>query len=113
MTQANHLFVSAGPDRGKQINVTPEGIRIGRSSKNDVVLVDPRLSRHHCRLFFRPDGNLCVADLGSVNKTYVNDIEVQEAVLNAGDIISLGETKISFVGEGIVDKPAGVIDLGL
>jgi pSer/pThr/pTyr-binding forkhead associated (FHA) protein len=113
MTQANHLFVSAGPDRGKQITVTPEGIRIGRSSKNDVILVDPRLSRHHCRLFFRPDGNLCVADLGSVNKTYVNDIEIQETVLNPGDIISLGETKISFVPEGSAGKPAGVIDLGL
>lgn len=111
MRETAHLVVTEGPDKGKEITVPPEGVRIGRSSKNDVILVDPQLSRHHCRIFFKPDGRLCIADLGSANKTYVNDEEAQETDINPGDVISLGETTLAMAGDGT--KPAGVIDLGL
>ena len=46
------LIAEAGPERGREITV-PEGeISLGRSSENDVCLVDPILSRHHCRVSF-------------------------------------------------------------
>jgi pSer/pThr/pTyr-binding forkhead associated (FHA) protein len=44
-----HLMVVRGDDTGKAITVPAAGARLGRSSKNDIVLADPSLSRHHCR----------------------------------------------------------------
>ncbi len=65
------LIAEAGPDRGREITV-PEGeISLGRSSQNDVCLVDPILSRHHCRISFH-GGVLSVEDLDSANGTLVN-----------------------------------------
>ena len=85
------LIAEAGPDRGREITV-PEGeISLGRSSQNDVCLVDPILSRHHCRISFH-DGVLSVEDLDSANGTLVNGDEVKTAELHDGDTVTIGDT---------------------
>lgn len=94
MDKAIHLVVEAGPERGREISVSKDGVRIGRSSRNDVVLDDASMSRFHCRLFFKPDEGLWVADLGSSNETMVNGAAIQEARVKPGDTISIGDTVI-------------------
>ncbi len=85
------LIAEAGPDRGREITV-PEGeISLGRSSQNDVCLVDPILSRHHCRISFH-GGVLSVEDLDSANGTLVNGNEVKTAELHDGDTVTIGDT---------------------
>ncbi len=85
------LIAEAGPDRGREITV-PEGeISLGRSSQNDVCLVDPILSRHHCRISFH-GGALSVEDLDSANGTLVNGEEIKTAELHDGDTITIGDT---------------------
>ncbi len=85
------LIAEAGPDRGREITV-PEGeISLGRSSQNDVCLVDPILSRHHCRISFHGDV-LSVEDLDSANGTLVNGEEVKTAELHDGDTVTIGDT---------------------
>ena len=85
------LLAEAGPDRGREITV-PEGeISLGRSSQNDVCLVDPILSRHHCRISFH-GGKLSVEDLDSANGTLVNGEEVKTAELHDGDTVTIGDT---------------------
>lgn len=118
MTDKIHLVVETGRHRGMQITVGPEGARLGRSSKNDVVLLDPLLSRHHCRLFFKPGEGLWVADLGSANRTYVNKEPVQETRLKPEDRISVGDTVLRTVSTsepGVEQKGTvtSVVDLGL
>ena len=105
------LHIIEGPDKGKDIPLPPEGVRIGRSSKNDVVLLDPMLSRHHCRVFFGGEGDLRIADLGSANKTMVNGVVVQEKVIEQGDVIGIGQTRIR-VGPAR-DEQGVLLDLGL
>ncbi|MFO7871138.1 MAG: FHA domain-containing protein [Kiritimatiellia bacterium] len=114
-----HLVVEEGADKGKTISVAPDGARVGRSSKNDIVLVDPLLSRHHCRLFFKTNDGLWVTDLGSANETHVNDKPVQESALRAGDVLAIGDTTIRVVNDGINSLPSAgaasggpVVDLG-
>ncbi len=87
-----HLMVEAGPERGRELHISAGGVRVGRSSRNDVVLKDPSLSRFHCRLFFKPGEGLWVADLGSSNETLVNGTPVDEKRVNPGDEISIGDT---------------------
>lgn len=116
MSKAPHLVVESGVDKGVEIVVTAEGIRLGRSSKNDVILNDPQLSRHHCRLFFR-EGGLWVTDLGSANETKVNDRAVTESPLKKGDRLTLGDTIVRVLADR--DAPeaqppaAPLVDLGL
>jgi hypothetical protein len=109
---AARLRVTAGPEQGREFLVVPEGVRLGRSSRNDVALSDPLLSRHHCRIFIKPDGKLWVADLGSANHTFVNGQEVQEAALRSGDTIAIGDTRLEVQMGGAAEPPA-VVDLGL
>lgn len=89
-----HLMVVAGGDVGKSISVPDAGARLGRSTKNDIVLADPSLSRHHCRLYFNPAGALCVADLGSSNQTLVNNVAITETELKIGDLVVIGSDEM-------------------
>jgi hypothetical protein len=66
-------------------------VRIGRSSRCDIVLGDDSVSRRHAEIALR--GGVCVLrDLGSCNGTYVNGREVMRARLRRGDEVVLGET---------------------
>ena len=119
MSDNVHLVVENGPQKGTQLAIPPEGGRLGRSSRNDVVLTDPLLSRHHCRFFFKDDSTLAVADLGSANQTLVNGHPVQESVLNPGDMIGVGDTVVRVLDNTRAGGPpaapvaATAVDLGL
>jgi len=95
-----HLIVEQGAEKGRKITVPPEGGRLGRSSKNDIVIVDPMMSRHHCRLFFKTNDGLWITDLGSSNATLVNNKPAQESPLRVGDTILVGETLLRVVNDG-------------
>ncbi len=100
MAEQATMIVDKGPDTGKTIRVPEHGLRIGRSSRNDLVLHDPAMSRFHCRVYPVPGKGLFVADLGSSNDTCVNDKPVQETRLNSDDRISIGETVLRVLNDG-------------
>lgn len=100
MSAAEHLMIDGGPERGRALAVSQEGVRLGRSSRNDYSLNDNSLSRFHCRFYFEADGSLWVADLGSSNGTLVNDEPVQECRLKVGDLVTIGNTEIRVVNAG-------------
>jgi hypothetical protein len=70
-------------------------VRIGRQSDNDLVVVDPGVSRHHAEVI-NSGGSCTLHDLGSTNGTYVNGSVVHEHALRDGDQISLGSTVVEF-----------------
>jgi hypothetical protein len=100
MANTIHLLVTEGPENGREIHVPPAGIRIGRSSRNDISIEDGTLSRFQCRFFMKPGGELWVSDLGSVNGTTVNGLPVQEQRLQLQDEILLGMTRLKVVHAG-------------
>ncbi len=104
------IMVEKGPFSGKIFVVPETGLRIGRSSRNDMVLKDPAMSRFHCRVYPAPGGGLFVADLGSSNDTCVNDRPVQEARLEINDRIAIGQTVLKIIDDGTAHP---IIDLGL
>lgn len=70
-------------------------VTLGRSTCNDVVIPDPRISRTHARL--ECDDRGCVlVDLGSANGTMVNGARVERAALADGDTIAIGDTVLRF-----------------
>ena len=68
---------------------------IGRGLNNDIILEDPRISRHHAQLRYR-SRRFWIADLGTTNGTFVNNERITERALRSGDIISLGGFELSF-----------------
>ncbi|MCE9614538.1 MAG: FHA domain-containing protein [Lentisphaerae bacterium] len=118
MDSRPHLIIHAGPDAGREICITdPAGVRAGRSSKNGVVLQDPKTSRYHCRFFIKPGDGLFVSDLGSANQTLVNNASIREVRLHVGDLVTLGDTVIKVVDDASGGLPgptvAAPVDLGL
>ena len=102
--QAPFAEVVAGPDAGRRTPLREGSTTFGRSGDNDVCLLDPVLSRHHCRVDVA-GGAVKVVDLDSANGTYLNGSEIHESAVRNGDTIQVGDTVIRFVLEGA--QPGG------
>ena len=69
-----------------------ECVQIGRGTMNDIILLEPEVSRQHLR--FDWDGaGYAVKDMGSTNGAKVNDVElIDSKSLKSGDILRIGQT---------------------
>lgn len=83
-------------------------LHIGRSPENQLLLNDPTVSRKHARLSYE---NNCfyIEDIGSVNKTYVNGLEIRSKTqVKETDNITISFFRIN-LQEGVTDlREAGV-----
>lgn len=70
-------------------------LTIGRLPECNITLNDPNVSRHHAEV--RPQGNgFVIVDQGSTNGIKVNGVRVTQQVLNDGDQITIGNTRMVF-----------------
>jgi transcriptional regulator with PAS, ATPase and Fis domain len=77
---------------------------LGTSSSCELALRDRLISRRHISL--SPKGGvLRLVDLGSKNGTYVGKVQVLEAYLRGGEVITIGETQIKVMRTGAVPNP--------
>jgi len=116
------LLITSGPMSGTRFEVGPGGVRLGRSSSNDVSIPDEELSRNHCLFEQSGESGIRVTDLASANGTFVNGEQLgsDSCGLKVGDSIEVGSTAISVLGEETPFAPrsagvkaAATIDLGL
>ena len=103
MIPAPYVEVVAGPDSGRRAPLREGSTTLGRSGDNDVCLLDPVLSRHHCRVDVA-GGVVKIADLESANGTYLNGAEIRESVVRDGDTVQIGDTMLRFF---LSDKKTG------
>ena len=68
----------------------------GRDPGNDIILRDPKVSRHHAELRRGETGDWHIADLGSTNGVKVNGRQVSSSRLRPGDEVTLGTSSFSF-----------------
>jgi hypothetical protein len=71
---------------------------IGRVAGNAVRIDDSSISRMHCSIALRSNGDIVVADLGSSNGTFVNGqiLSANEArTVKAGDTIKVGDIALT------------------
>ncbi len=74
---------------------------IGRDDTAAVVVNDVRASRLHARFEVSSEG-LRIVDQASSNGTLVNGQAVSEALLASGDVVEVGDTKITVLAESTV-----------
>lgn len=87
---------SADSVRTFEIQLSTDGAVIGRSSDMSSIVIDydKSVSRKHCRIFLR-NGEATIEDLGSGNKTFVNEKEVfAPTPIHNADEIRVGRTKL-------------------
>ena len=71
-------------------------ISIGRDVANNLRIHDRAVSRRHC-LISQENGQVRLADLESLNGTFVNGIPVKQKTLEHGDMIRVGSCELLFL----------------
>ena len=98
------LIIKAPGAPASEYELKPGANSFGRSLNNDFPIHHPSVSSIHCEII-DTDGFLVVHDLGSTNGTSIDGHSVQEAALQRGQTLRLGEVEIAFSPE-LAAKPA-------
>ncbi len=85
------------PAKGEKYILMPgEYVILGRGDTADIVLGDdPSLSRLHCKIFYQSP-NFWIEDLGSRNRSFVNQKPISKQILKSKDKIYIGRYQILF-----------------
>ena len=89
------LVVQRGPGAGSRFLLDPDVVSPGRHQDSDIFLDDVTVSRRHAEFRRGPDG-YTVADVGSLNGTYVNRDRIDEVALQGGDEVQIGKFRLVY-----------------
>ncbi|WP_435866184.1 FHA domain-containing protein [Streptomyces xinghaiensis] len=90
------LVVRRGPNSGSRFLLDGELTTAGRHPQSDIFLDDVTVSRRHVEFRRGPDGGFTVADVGSLNGTYVNRERIDSVPLTNGDEVQIGKYRLVF-----------------
>lgn len=91
------LIVKRGPNAGSRFLLDRPVTSAGRHPDSDILLDDVTVSRRHAEFRLGDDGDWAVADVGSLNGTYVNRQPVDSAVLANNDEVQIGRFRLVFL----------------
>jgi len=89
------LVVQRGPSAGSRFLLDTELVSAGRHPESEIFLDDVTVSRRHAE-FRRGPGGYSVADVGSLNGTYVNRDRIDEVALQGGDEVQIGKYRLVY-----------------
>ena len=90
------LVVLSEPAAGAEFTLTKPAHRIGRDERLDIWINHKSISHEHAEVQV-DDGKVTVFDLESANGMRVNGVAASRAILDAGDVLELGEVRFRFV----------------
>jgi DNA-binding NtrC family response regulator/pSer/pThr/pTyr-binding forkhead associated (FHA) protein len=104
------LIVETGAIAPQSLDISVDKtIRLGRNSKNDMVVDDPHASRWHAELYY--DGtNWLIRDSKTINGTKINGVRIKGPTrLESNHVIGIGDTRLRFTldssTEGTAELP--------
>ncbi len=89
------LVVQRGPSAGSRFLLDTDLVSAGRHPESEIFLDDVTVSRRHAEFRRGPDGYR-VADVGSLNGTYVNRDRIDEVRLQGGDEVQIGKYRLVY-----------------
>jgi len=100
----------------KEFHFTEGPVSIGRGADSHVFLPDKAVSRKHAVVNATDDGTWLLEDLGSSNKTFLNDKAVKTAQIKHGDCLRITDFTIDIVfdeeaTEDMPDHPEDTLHL--
>ncbi|MFC5856406.1 FHA domain-containing protein [Streptomyces chlorus] len=90
------LVVRRGPNSGSRFLLDGDLTTAGRHPQSDIFLDDVTVSRRHVEFRRSQDGSFTVADVGSLNGTYVNRERIDQIGLSNGDEVQIGKYRLVF-----------------
>lgn len=90
----------------KEIVVDKDALTVGRKPDNDVVIDNPAISGHHCRLT-KEGGSYYVEDLDSTNGTFVNEKKIKKSGLKHNDVVGVAKHALVFLEDAPPPSAAG------
>ena len=90
------LVLLSEPATGAEFTLTKPALRIGRDERLDIWINHKSISHEHAEVQVA-DGQVTVFDLESANGMKVNGVRASRAMLEAGDVLELGEVRFRFV----------------
>ena len=100
-TRVPKMIVNLNGKVVAEYEIRDKKMTIGRSSLADIQIHDERVSKFHALVMIYSDA-LVIADLNSVNGTFVNSRKVSSTLLKSNDILSVSDYRIK-----VVDAPSG------
>ena len=89
------LVVQRGPGSGSRFLLDADLVNAGRHPDSEIFLDDVTVSRRHAEFRRTADGYR-VADVGSLNGTYVNRDRIDEVALQGGDEVQIGKYRLVY-----------------
>jgi pSer/pThr/pTyr-binding forkhead associated (FHA) protein len=89
------LVVQRGPSAGSRFLLDTDVVAAGRHPDSEIFLDDVTVSRRHAEFRRGPEG-FSVADVGSLNGTYVNRDRIDEVTLQGGDEVQIGKYRLVY-----------------
>jgi pSer/pThr/pTyr-binding forkhead associated (FHA) protein len=89
----------------KEIPFDKDALTVGRKDDNDIVIDNPAISGHHCRLSIQ-GGAYFVEDLDSTNGTFVNEKRIKKSGLHGNDVVGVAKHALVFVEDAPAPKAA-------
>jgi pSer/pThr/pTyr-binding forkhead associated (FHA) protein len=90
------LVLLSEPAAGAEFTLNKRELRIGRDERLDIWIDHKSISHEHAELRV-DDGAVTVFDLESANGIRVNGVKTSRAVLEAGDVLELGQVRFRFL----------------
>ena len=94
-----HLWYRDLQNEAQTLALSGNRLRIGRSEACWLVFDSERVSRVHAELLRDNIGHWTITDQGSANGTRVNGQVVKKHVLNAGDVVNIGDFELHFIDD--------------
>jgi GAF domain-containing protein len=88
------LFISLSGSSVNELKFDRGPIYVGRQKGSQVFLPDAAVSRQHAVFYTTKDGTWIIEDLGSANKTFLNNTAIHKSELKDGDIIQVADFQI-------------------
>ncbi len=105
MERPNRFVMLAGPTPGAEYPLDKERLTLGRAEDASISINHNSVSRLHCEVHALGDGRFEIVDKGSSNGVRVNGADLRRGIVEAGDVIELGDVKFKFVGAGQIFPP--------
>ena len=88
----------------KEIPFDKDSLTVGRKPDNDIVIDNPAISGHHCRISVQ-GGTYFVEDLESTNGTFVNEKRIKKSGLHDNDVVGLAKHALVFLEDAPKEPP--------
>ncbi len=102
------ISIRQGPDTGASYQLLPPKVTIGRAPDNNIILIDPKVSRNAAVIEFSVE-LITITDLSNRGLLFVNGHQTSSESIRDGDVIQIGETEFTFNVEAMILAPSNSV----